>query len=123
MEYTEEEKQAIETMTKIRDINLHTFVNELTIVLNLIEKQQKEIENLKKITQTYDSFPKYNMKDNILLASPDYFQNGTFVKKFIPKEAIRESLRGINRNIASAKCGKDENYIYAKRILEELLGE
>lgn len=41
----EEEKKAIEKMTNVRDKNVHTFVNELTIVLNLIEKQKAEIED------------------------------------------------------------------------------
>lgn len=36
-------------MTEIRDKNVHTFVNELTTVLNLIQKQQKELEKKDKI--------------------------------------------------------------------------
>ena len=41
---TEGEKEAIERMTKVRDKNVHTFVDELTMVLNLIQKQQAELE-------------------------------------------------------------------------------
>ena len=31
-------------------------IKQITLVLNLIEKQQKEIEELKNITKSYDSF-------------------------------------------------------------------
>ena len=43
----EEEKKAIERMKQVLAKNVHTFVNELEIVLNLIEKLQKENEELK----------------------------------------------------------------------------
>ena len=43
----EKEKKAIERMKQILAKNVHTFVNELEIVLNLIEKLQKENEELK----------------------------------------------------------------------------
>lgn len=43
----EEEKEAIERMKQVLAKNVHTFVNELEIVLNLIEKLQKENEELK----------------------------------------------------------------------------
>ena len=33
---TEEEEKAITRMTEVRDKNVHTFINELTTVLNLI---------------------------------------------------------------------------------------
>lgn len=46
---TEEEKKAIEKITKVRDKNLHTFVDELTTILNLIQKQQAELEKKDKI--------------------------------------------------------------------------
>lgn len=42
----EEEKKAIERMTKVRDKNVHTFVDELTIILNLIEKQDQMIKDM-----------------------------------------------------------------------------
>lgn len=44
----EKEKKAIERMQEVRDKNVHTFVDELTIVLNLIEKQQNRIYELEK---------------------------------------------------------------------------
>lgn len=127
MEYTEEEKKAIERCNELKKdchkewIGISNQVA-IDIVLKLLEKRQKEIENLKKITQTYDSFPKYNMKDNIILASSDYFQNGTFVKKFIPKEAIREKLNKQYELWNTPNRQKE----YSQELVdayEELLGE
>lgn len=43
----DKEKKAIEVMKEVKARNVHTFVDELSIVLNLIEKQSKEIEELK----------------------------------------------------------------------------
>lgn len=40
----EEEKKAVERMKQVLAKNVHTFINELEIVLNLIEKLQKENE-------------------------------------------------------------------------------
>lgn len=123
MEYTEEEKKAIERCNELKKdchkewIGISNQVA-IDIVLKLLEKRQKEIENLKKITQTYDSFPKYNMKDNIILASPDYFQNGTFVKKFIPKEAIREKLYECKVFVPEYMCE-----MVPTEYIELLLGE
>jgi hypothetical protein len=46
----EEEKKAVERMKQVLAKNVHTFINELEIVLNLIEKLQKENEELNKYT-------------------------------------------------------------------------
>ena len=43
---SEEEKKAIERMQEVRDKKLHTFIDEFTIVLNLIQKQQTKIKEL-----------------------------------------------------------------------------
>ncbi len=47
---SEEEKKAVERMKQVLAKNVHTFINELEIVLNLIEKLQKENEELNKYT-------------------------------------------------------------------------
>lgn len=44
---SEEEKKAIKRMQEVRAKNVHTFVDELDIILNLIQKQQEEIKLLK----------------------------------------------------------------------------
>lgn len=47
---SEEEKKAVERMKQVLAKNVHTFINELEIVLNLVEKLQKENEELNKYT-------------------------------------------------------------------------
>ena len=42
---SDEEKKAIKIMKEVKAKNVHTFVDELSILLNLIEKQSKEIEH------------------------------------------------------------------------------
>ena len=59
----------------------------------LIEKQQKEIEELKTITNGYNSYNVDNMNGyNIIIADSEYFANGTFVNNYISKDKIREVL-------------------------------
>lgn len=66
---SDEEKKAIKYFYNLRstidesnmlfDINVkcgNETIKQITLVLNLIEKQQKEIEELKNITKSYDSF-------------------------------------------------------------------
>ena len=113
MEYTEEEKKAIERCKELKKDSHKEWIGisnqvAIDIVLNLLER--------------YYVYA-HNYRDLCKKALDDVHKESKKNADYIPKEAIRESLRGINRNIASAKCGKDENYIYAKRILEELLGE
>ena len=59
----------------------------------LIEKQQKEIEELKTITNGYNSYNVDNMNGyNIIIADSEYFAYGTFVNNYISKDKIREVL-------------------------------
>ena len=87
---TEEEKRAIKglewSQKQMRLGNLPDYDQghyaDIRIVLNLIEKQQKEIEDLKEITKMYDTYMGEEMPLNsrIMIADRDYFDNGTFVK-------------------------------------------
>ena len=47
----DEEIEAIAYLRKVRDKNLFLFCNDIRIVLNLITKQQKELETYKKIAE------------------------------------------------------------------------
>ena len=96
---TDEEKKAINIVKGITEDDLLNYwegpeepYNAIQTVLNLIEKQSKEIEELKTITNQYDSFPMYNKKQSIIIASPDYFHNGTFIKKYISKDKIKAKI-------------------------------
>ena len=68
-------------------------IESISILVNLIEKQQKEIEELKTITNAYSSYNVDNMNGyNIIIADSEYFANGTFVNNYISKDKIKEIL-------------------------------
>lgn len=43
------------------------------------------------------------------------------LKNYIPKSKIEEKIEGMDRNISSVRYDLAENYIYSKKILQELL--
>lgn len=97
--YSEEEKKAIEWLKKA------TFFSErlyAPIILNLIEKQQKEIEALKIIHETYK----------------EVVDKGDFISKDKIKEKIKELDSYIWKDGYMTKFDR-----YAKHYLNELLGE
>lgn len=77
MKYTEEEKQAIETAKIVANKKYGSImfleIKDVEIILNLVEKQQKQIDRLKSKTQ---------------IISPLYIK-----ENYIPKEAIREKIK------------------------------
>ena len=77
---SEEEKKAIEIMTKVRDKNIHTFVDELTTILNLIEKQNEKIEQLKK--QNEDLYEDNIVYHNIMMKQNRREYRSKFLKEF-----------------------------------------
>ena len=75
-----------------KQVEFNKLVNTVNSYKGQFKRQQKEIEELKTITNQYDSFPMYNKKHSIIIASPDYFYNGTFIKKFISKDKIKAKI-------------------------------
>ena len=53
---SEEEKNAIERIKGIIGKNVHTFVDELNLILNLIQNQQSELEKKDKIIDLMTKF-------------------------------------------------------------------
>ena len=105
---TEEEKKAIEKfkkkieradkdIIKFSDVYTTLDIHNLKLLLNLIDKQQKEIKELKEITKTYDSYigEKMPLNSTIIIADGKYFMNGTFVNKFISKDKIRDKIKDL----------------------------
>lgn len=96
-------------------------------LLDLYNQEKEKNKELTLITNQYDSFPKYNKKQSIIIASPDYFQNGTFVKKFISKDKIKEKIKE-NKKMTNV-IPTENNYTYKELmkygidILQELLEE
>ena len=106
MKYTEEEKKAIKDFKEdTRNAKIYKFQKRCEVnikILDLLEKQQKEIEELKSKTQ---------------IISPLYVK-----ENYLPKEAIRKKIKEIDENgywdfLEERDCEKTIN------ILKELLGE
>lgn len=115
MKYIEEEKQAIkecESLIKKEYYGDIYFYERRSIqtVLNLIEKQQKEIERLYKDNYRLD-------RENQLK-----FERSVDTSDYIPKEAIREKIDDLQRYKGLVMYEK-YNYDAIIRHLKELLGE
>lgn len=123
MEYTEEEKQAIkecESLIKKEYYGDIYFYERRSIqtVLNLIEKQQKEIENQKNIIKE-----KAIVINNQELDKAKIHNNWQkeLKENYVPKEAIREKIDDLQRYKGLVMYEK-YNYDAIIRHLKELLG-
>ena len=119
----EEEKETIKYFYNLRatidesnmlfdeDINVkcgNETIKQITLVLNLIEKQQKEIEELKNITKSYDSFLG---DEKIVIADKKFFVNGYFQENFVRKDKIKAKIEELDEEIK------------VKKVLQSLLEE
>ena len=128
---TEEEKKAIEYLKNRLEI-LHNNTqwateNSIKVILNLIDKQQKEIEELK---ENYDElFKKYEMKKVLFvrkdhntkeLLSELYIRKDTLNDDYISKDKIKEKIKELEENYSEFS-----EYPIGKsiEILRELLEE
>lgn len=84
-----------------------------------LEKNKKQIEELKEITKTYDSYigEKMPLNSQIIIADGKYFMNGTFVNKFVNKDKIKEILF----SISTLYDGGFVKVEFIRKRLEELL--
>ncbi len=64
------------------------------VVLNLIEKQSKEIEELKNITKSYDSFLG---TEKIVIADKKFFVNGYFRENYVSKDKIKAKIDELDK--------------------------
>lgn len=148
MEYTKkEEKKAIKDLKSFLKFLEETYITKgkiylhievlvynrknLDIILNLLKKQQKEIEELKGITQSYNSFvAQVSIPKNQIVVVGDkrYFDCGYFIERYIPKEVIREKIEELEkliRDIANNDEYSHEIPLYKHdiQLLKEILGE
>ena len=169
MELSEEEKKAIEYIKEFKNEvlegvgNKSTMAKNIDILLNLIEKhkkeieekhtiimagaekvkalekgnqslmdsrkkwknryykQRKEIEALKKITNTYNSYGGNLMNDTrIIICDSRYFLNGTFVNKFVSKNKITKKIKEYQEKAEDVKQKYKGVYAYKDDYLEAL---
>ena len=139
---SDEDKKAIKYFYNLRatidesnmlfDINVkcgNETIKQITLVLNLIEKQQKEIEELKNITKSYDSFLG---NEKIVIADKKFFVNGYFQENFVRKEKIKakieefkivrdtilENEKEFNRSMMTYDLKRND---YCEKMLQSLL--
>ena len=95
---TDEEKKAIDILNYVKNKTPFIFWYEekpynkketINIILNLIEKQSKEIEELKNITKSYDSFLG---TEKIVIADKNFFVNGYFRENYVSKDKIKSKI-------------------------------
>lgn len=93
-------------------------------LLNLADKQQKEIKELKGITKEYDSYigEKMPLNSKIIIADREYFINGTFVNKFVSKDKIRKEIAKTEEELYNGEMLQRFAYIKIE-TLKELLEE
>lgn len=97
-------------------------------LVEIIEKLQKEIEELKDITKAYDGMQGIMPEGHpIIIADKEYFDSGRFTEKYISKDKIREKIMELENKMEKYKKENKENSYfmanYDKSILQELLGE
>lgn len=116
----EEEKKAIEFMNNIeyKQVNSDKFYDNRDIVLNLIKKQQKEIENrLNEIKCLYNFISiREERIDELVEINEKY--NDLYISKDKIKEKIKELESHIWKDGYMTKFDK-----YAIHYLKELFGE
>ena len=125
MEYTEKEKKAITILDEFELRRKTVNYNRITVedsqcaktVLNLLEKQQKEIERLKEhLNQYYDG----KLFTSNQLKRIEKEQN----KFYIHKDKIREKIKEIEDSLKEDCIALHEFQRLAKiDVLKELLGE
>lgn len=115
----DKEKKAIERMKEIRTKNVHTFVNELDIVLNLIENQKAEIEALNILNENY--------KNNISeITSLKNYAEAEIEKKDNKIAFLKQLYKDLQNDFDNFKKDKDINYldgIHHKKLVEKSIGQ
>lgn len=114
---SEEEKKAVERMKQVLAKNVHTFINELEIVLNLVEKLQKENEELR---EKWD-------KDTHILQNELDLTNVDKINNYIPVQKVKDKIEELKNK--PLKINQNDKYYYetdaynkiVMQVLQELL--
>lgn len=85
-------------------------------LIDIIEKQHKEIEELKTITRAYNSYICDDVNFKFLIADARYFfyDGGYFVDRFISKDKIKEKIEELEQDMV---------LLETRNVLKELLEE
>jgi urocanate hydratase len=95
--------------------------NFLLETIEMLDKQQKEIKELKDITRAYDGMQGIMPEGHpIVIADKEYFDSGRFTEKYISKDKIREKIKELEEK---SKDSVNNAYDYGIYFLQELLGD
>ena len=147
---SKEEKEAIEILKKLQkktpyiiwgDGTPYNKNNQIQTILNLIEKQQKEIEEKttiimagsEKVKQLEKEIEELKKKEKEKKAISQAIIRDTFIDRYISKDKIREKLNQINNEysilLSNKSLSLERQNMNAQRheamrvVLEELLEE
>lgn len=131
----EEEKEAIECLELVLDSESDIETEDLTNkcinnILNLIKKQQKEIEELSIIKNSIQALETHFVNDDTYyVIAKKNFLEGDFrhlLDDYISKDKIKEKIKDLKQYKEEIKEEKDFEYFTTLRIiktLKTLLGE
>lgn len=123
----EEEKKTFRFLKGVYNLNFKSCTMEIVDIKNIIsiiEKLQKEIEDLKTITREYDAY-ELGEGNKIMIASKEWFNNGYFKEHYISKDKIKEKIEDLRQYEKEIEDEKDFEYYATLRIinvLKKLLG-
>lgn len=123
----EQEKKTFKFLKGVYNLNFKMCSMEnadIKNIINIIEKLQKEIEDLKTITREYDAY-ELGEGNKIMIASKEWFNNGYFEEHYISKDKIKEKIKDLRQYEKEIKDEKDFEYYATLRIiitLKKLLG-
>ena len=112
------EKKAIERVKFLINIDTYLEKEMLINLLNLIEKQYKEIEELKNITKSYNSFLG---DEKIVIADKKFFVKGYFQENFVRKDKIKAKIEYLLKRYDTEEdfCSYDVLISILKSLLEK----
>lgn len=103
----------------VNEISTHISRDrEIILLKKVIEKQYKEIEELKNITKSYDSFLG---DEKIVIADKKFFVNGYFQENFVRKDKIKAKIEYLLKRYDSEEdfCSYDVLISILQSLLEK----
>lgn len=100
-----------------KQIEFNKLVNTVNSYKGQFKNQQKEIEELKNITKSYDSFLG---DEKIVIADKKFFVNGYFQENFISKDKIKAKIKELEKlNEEATGIGYGFAIYYLQSLLEK----
>ena len=124
-EMNEQEKKTFKFLKDVYNLNFESCTIEncdIKNIVNIIEKLQKEIEDLKTLTREYEAY-ELGEGNKIIIASKEWFADGyfkNFLSDYISKDKIKEEIENLKQYKEEIKEEKDTEYYTTLRIIKAL---